>query len=475
MAKVINTINKGGGTGTTITVVANYSALPDPTTVSGKFYWCSASQGAKYLPGSIGGTYYSAGQYYSNGTTWEFIDVPYQATQTEVNTGTNTDKFVTPNTFANASKWGTKQDSLGYTAEDVSNKTSTITGNETSTTLYSTIKGIVDYFSATKIKSILGISTLSGSNTGDQDLSGLVPITRTVNSKALSSNITLTTTDISDITNKRYVTDANLTTIGNQSGSNTGDETATRIATINHGTSAKTTLVDADEITGQDSASSFSLIRVTCLNLYNYLKTKFDSVYTTTSAVATQITTALSGYATTSYVNSQGFITNVVTSLGYTPEIKSFRIMNSTAYTDLVGGSGLRTMFGISATAKANTAYEFECEFTLSSISASSGTFSFGILGTAGIASIMYNAFATKNTALTNAQLMSFTVTTASILSVSNTASVARAVVKGTFRTNATPGTIIPAYAVSVNANPVTDVNSFFKITEIGADTFTNG
>jgi hypothetical protein len=73
------------------------------------------------------------------------------------------------------------------------------------------------------IKSKLGITTLSGSNTGDQDLSGLVPNTRTINTKALSSDVTLTTADISDSTNKRYVTDANLTTIGNQSGTNTGD------------------------------------------------------------------------------------------------------------------------------------------------------------------------------------------------------------------------------------------------------------
>ena len=35
--------------------------------------------------------------------------------------------------------------------------------------------------------------------------------------------VVLTTIDIADSTNKRYVTDANLTTIGNQSGTNTGD------------------------------------------------------------------------------------------------------------------------------------------------------------------------------------------------------------------------------------------------------------
>ena len=96
----------GGGGGTTITTVANYSALPLATAVSGKFYWCEASQGTKWLPFSVGGTYYPLGMYYSNGVTWEYSETPYQATLSEVNTGTNTDKFVSPYTFTNADKWG---------------------------------------------------------------------------------------------------------------------------------------------------------------------------------------------------------------------------------------------------------------------------------------------------------------------------------------------------------------------------------
>jgi len=99
MAIVRNTIKFSSGGGSDITVVANYSALPDPTTVSGQFYWCSSSQGTSWLPGSLGGTYYNSGLYYSNGTTWEFLNVPYNATQSEVNAGTNNDKFVTPKTL----------------------------------------------------------------------------------------------------------------------------------------------------------------------------------------------------------------------------------------------------------------------------------------------------------------------------------------------------------------------------------------
>jgi hypothetical protein len=88
--------------GSSIEVVANYSALPLVSVSNGKFYWCESSQGTKWLPGTMGGTYYPLGIYYSNGVSWSFIESPYQATLAEVNAGTNTDKFVTPYTFANS-------------------------------------------------------------------------------------------------------------------------------------------------------------------------------------------------------------------------------------------------------------------------------------------------------------------------------------------------------------------------------------
>lgn len=56
-----------------------------------------------------------------------------------------------------------------------------------------------------------------------------VPQSRTINGLDLSANRTLTTANINDSTNKRYVTDAQLTVIGNTSGTNTGDETQSSI------------------------------------------------------------------------------------------------------------------------------------------------------------------------------------------------------------------------------------------------------
>lgn len=56
-----------------------------------------------------------------------------------------------------------------------------------------------------------------------------VPQTRTINGLDLTANRTLTTANINDSTNKRYVTDAQSTVIGNTSGTNTGDETQSSI------------------------------------------------------------------------------------------------------------------------------------------------------------------------------------------------------------------------------------------------------
>lgn len=93
----------GGGTGQGITaVVANYSALPLASAAPDEFYFVESPQGTAWLPGSLGGTYYPAGLYYSNGVTWFYAESPYQASQATVNAGINTDQFVSPYTLANA-------------------------------------------------------------------------------------------------------------------------------------------------------------------------------------------------------------------------------------------------------------------------------------------------------------------------------------------------------------------------------------
>jgi len=117
--------------------------------------------------------------------------------------------------------------------EDSSNKSTSIT-DSASTTKFPVWSAIVSYFDISRIKTILGITTLSGSNTGDQDLSGLVVKNTaivgatktkiTYDAKGLvTSGVDATTADIADTLNKRYITDAQLTVVSNTSGTNTGD------------------------------------------------------------------------------------------------------------------------------------------------------------------------------------------------------------------------------------------------------------
>jgi hypothetical protein len=134
----------GSGAGTTISVVSNYSALPSASSHSAEFYWVSNSQGTKWLPGSLGGNYYPNGMYYSNGTAWEYVITPYQATLSEVNTGTDNEKFVTPYTFTNASKWNNYLTTTGIA--DSSKKEMIEVINKTGATL---TKGTIVYIKST--------------------------------------------------------------------------------------------------------------------------------------------------------------------------------------------------------------------------------------------------------------------------------------------------------------------------------------
>lgn len=88
--------SSGSGAAPVIPTATNYSALPDPVVNSGKIYIALSSQGTRWLPGPLGGTYYAKGFYISDGALWSYLgEVPNQATQSQVNAETDPYSFIT--------------------------------------------------------------------------------------------------------------------------------------------------------------------------------------------------------------------------------------------------------------------------------------------------------------------------------------------------------------------------------------------
>ena len=129
-----------------------------------------------------------------------------------------------------------------------------------------------------------------------------------VSVNAQTGVVVLTTADIADSSNKRYVTDANLVVLGNTSGTNTGDETAQSIGNIISGAATKSTPVDTDSVGLSDSAAVSIVKKLTWANIKATLKAYFDTLYpsgsgtssgTNTGDDKTSVTGMMKGNGTT--------------------------------------------------------------------------------------------------------------------------------------------------------------------------------
>jgi hypothetical protein len=101
-------------------------------------------------------------------------------------------------------------------------------------------------------------TTLDGKVDENASITGATKTKITYDSKGLvTAGADATTADIADSTNRRYVTDAQLTVIGNTSGTNTGDQTITLTGDVTgSGTGSFAATIDKTAITGKTTVTA---------------------------------------------------------------------------------------------------------------------------------------------------------------------------------------------------------------------------
>lgn len=189
----------------------------------------------------------------------------------------------------------------------------------------------------------------------------------------------------------------------------------------------------------------------------------------------TNLTTAAVGAGefdgTVFYLTAQASSRQVVNTEQFTNLSGTFTLTNTTSAQKLFNATANGAL-----TVQASTTYEFECEFDITSLSASSHTVQFLFGGTASFTSLKYVADSNTGAQGTLAawQTLVSTVATATSLMAAGTTTTFQARIRGTLRVNA-GGTIIPQIIQLTNsAAAVVGANSFFRIWPAGTNAVTN-
>jgi hypothetical protein len=189
----------------------------------------------------------------------------------------------------------------------------------------------------------------------------------------------------------------------------------------------------------------------------------------------TNLTAAAAGAAefdgTAFYLTAVASARQVVNTVQFTNLSGTFTLTNSTSAQKLFNATANGAL-----TVAASTTYEFECEFDITGLSASSHTVQFGFGGTATFTSLKYVADSNTGAQGTLAawQTLVSTSAAATSLMAAGTTTTFQARIRGTLRINA-GGTIIPQITqLTASAAAVVGANSFFRIWPVGSNVVTN-
>jgi hypothetical protein len=181
----------------------------------------------------------------------------------------------------------------------------------------------------------------------------------------------------------------------------------------------------------------------------------------------TNLTTAVAG--SVEYDGVVGYMTTTASTRGvwmteqFILQTANYTLTSQTAAQQLFNGSTNGALTLPTGT------FEFECQFNLSSMSATSGSFGFALGGTATI-SQYWTANATKTAFATpTAATISYNVAANTSLATATTTTTGFAVIQG-YITVAGAGTIIPQVSLTVANAALVGPGSFFRIRALGTN-----
>jgi hypothetical protein len=175
------------------------------------------------------------------------------------------------------------------------------------------------------------------------------------------------------------------------------------------------------------------------------------------------------GYETDTGYLKVGNGTSAWTALPYTPSqymvLSSANTLTSQTAAQPIFDGGGGTSNG--ALTLVDGTYTFECMFSLTSMSATSGSFGFALAGTA-TNTHSYMALG-QDAALATATTIASTFNTAAntTLCIASTSTTGYAFIKGIIRVTAA-GTIIPSVSLTTAAAAVVGANSYFVVNQLG-------
>lgn len=212
-----------------------------------------------------------------------------------------------------------------------------------------------------------------------------------------------------------------------------GSAAITVIAPATHAATSKSSPVDADELPLADSAASFVLKKLTFANLKAFIKSYLDGVYEPLEQFA--ILPAAYTFPTSTTAAQQ--------------------LLNTTTNGAITLPVGQ---------------YFFECEFSLTGMSATSGSFGFGFGGTATITQDWFAVVEKASGGLAGggAAALAWSTAAQTTLIIANTNTTGAALIKGRINVTAA-GTLIPQVSLTQAAAAVVGAGSSFRIQSVNS------